>query len=103
MVANSIDPSAARVVAVRLPDGDTEFWFTEFDFMVGQRLWCRGRPWVVAEIARTQETGTHPRVSLREPENQDAAAEAITPRAARLTAVASEPDASRVGAKSRRT
>jgi hypothetical protein len=84
------DSLGARIVAVRLPDGDTECWMTEAEFRLGQRLWCKGRPWLVAEVASARETGTHLRVSLREPESEAAAQIPIAPRTAQLTAAASE-------------
>jgi hypothetical protein len=64
------DPLDTRIVAVRLPDGETEYWMTEARFSVGETVWSRGRRWIVAHIAGPRETGAYPQVSLRE-ESED--------------------------------
>ena len=89
MSTNGMDLPNARVIAIRLPDGDSEFWMTEVEFTIGQRLWCKGRPWLVAEVASARETGTHPRVTLREPEGEGVAA--TRTRTQRRSAIASHP------------
>lgn len=60
------DPSVTQIVAVRHPDGGTEYWMTEARFSVGEPVWSRGRRWIVAHVATARETGAYPQVSLRD-------------------------------------
>jgi hypothetical protein len=41
---------STRTVAVRFPDGDTEYWLTDQLFSVGQTITSRGREWAVVDV-----------------------------------------------------
>ena len=67
-----------RVVAVRVPDGDTEYWLTDAEFELGDTVWCKGRRWVVAKLLSARETGTHVRLHLREPDAESVSASNVS-------------------------
>lgn len=39
-----------RTVAIRFPEGDTEFWLTDQVFSAGQTIPSKGRDWFVHEV-----------------------------------------------------
>lgn len=41
---------AMRTVAVRLPNGESEFWLTDRVFTEGERYTRHGKEWEVAEV-----------------------------------------------------
>jgi hypothetical protein len=56
-----------RTVAVRFPDGDTEYWLTDQLFSVGQTITSRGREWAVVDVLVPGRDGNYS-VVVREQE-----------------------------------
>lgn len=60
------DALATRTVAVRLPDGDTQYWLTDQVFVEGDTLRRNGHAWVVADVLDHKRSGGYLTVKLRE-------------------------------------
>lgn len=60
---------AVRTVAIRLPNGETEYWLTDRIFSAGQAVRCRDQEWVVGGVFDAFERSGHPTVTLRKPES----------------------------------
>lgn len=59
---------ATRTVAVRLPNGETQYWLTDQVFEVGDKLRRSGRVWEVAEVLPPGRDGSYLTVRLAEGE-----------------------------------
>jgi hypothetical protein len=57
---------ATRTVALRFPEGETQYWLTDKVFSVGETIQRDGRIYVVREVASTRETGREPRITLED-------------------------------------
>ena len=60
------DLLATRTLALRFPEGDTQYWLTDRVFAVGETIERYGRTFVVSDVASTRETGREPRITLEE-------------------------------------
>jgi hypothetical protein len=67
------DLLSTRTVAIRFPDGDTEYWLTDQLFSVGQTIASKGRDWAVVDVL-DPERGGHHAIAVREPEIESGAA-----------------------------
>jgi hypothetical protein len=70
MIEQLQDRSAYRTVAVRLPNGETEYWLTDQVFAAGDRYERNGRAWEVADVLPPTRNGrSHLTVRLSEGEH----------------------------------
>jgi hypothetical protein len=53
---------AKRTVAIRFPDGDTQYWLTDRRFDSGERFEAKGRDWLIVDVAQADD---HYTVSVR--------------------------------------
>jgi hypothetical protein len=60
---------ATRTVAVRYPHGETEYWFTDKEFVEGDTLSRNGQAWVVESVLTAAQTGDKFLIRLAEIES----------------------------------
>jgi hypothetical protein len=64
-----------RTLSILFPDRETEYWFTERVFVVGDRLERNGATWVVTSVGATDGKSKHMSVTVR-PDGDGAAKQA---------------------------